>query len=112
MRASSTACRCRKTPAPACACKSRPSARKQRLWVLFLLNGALNVLWSLLYFKLHRPDWSMAEWVLLWLSVLSLVLGLRSYSRLASWLTLPYLLWVSAAGLLNWQTIALNGPFG
>ena len=87
-------------------------ARKQRLWVLFLLNGALNVLWSLLYFKLHRPDWSMAEWAFLWLSVLSLVLGLRSYSRIASWLILPYLLWVSAAGLLNWQTIALNGPFG
>lgn len=91
--------------------QAQTSARKQRLWVLFLLNGALNVLWSLLYFKLHRPDWSMAEWAFLWVSVLSLVLGLRSYSRLASWLILPYLLWVSAAGLLNWQTIALNGPF-
>ncbi|RFO97059.1 TspO protein [Rhodoferax lacus] len=86
--------------------------RKRRLLVLFLLNGALNMLWSLLYFKLHRPDWAMWEWALLWLSVLSLVLGLRAYSRLASWLNVPYLLWVSAAGLLNWQTIVLNGPFG
>jgi benzodiazapine receptor len=88
------------------------SARKRRLWLLFLVNGALNALWSLLYFKLQRPDWAMAEWAVLWLSVLALVLGLRPYSRLAAWLIVPYLLWVSAAGLLNWQTIVLNGPFG
>jgi tryptophan-rich sensory protein len=80
--------------------------------VLFLLNGALNMCWSLLYFKLQRPDWAIWEWGLLWLSVLSLVLGLRAYGRVASWLNIPYLLWVSAAGLLNWQTIVLNGPFG
>ncbi len=87
-------------------------ARKRRLLVLFVLNGALNMLWSLLYFKLHRPDWAMMEWAFLWLSVLSLVVGLRGYGRLAPWLNVPYLLWVSAAGLLNWQTIVLNGPFG
>jgi tryptophan-rich sensory protein len=91
---------------------AQSAAGKRRLWLLFLLNGALNMLWSLLYFTLHRPDWAMLEWTLLWLSVLSLVLGLRSYSRVASWLNVPYLVWVSAAGLLNWQTIALNGPFG
>jgi tryptophan-rich sensory protein len=54
---------------------------KRRLLFLFLFNGGLNMLWSLLYFKLHRPDLVMVEWTLLWLSVLSLVLGLRSYSR-------------------------------
>lgn len=87
-------------------------ARQRRLWVLFLLNGALNMFWSLLYFKLQRPDWAIWEWACLWLSVASLVVGLRSYGRVASWLNVPYLLWVSAAGLLNWQTIVLNGPFG
>ena len=87
-------------------------ARKRRVWVLFLLNGALNMCWSLLYFKLQRPDWALWEWALLWLSVGSLVLGLRGFGRIASWLNLPYWLWVSAAGLLNWQTLVLNGPFG
>jgi tryptophan-rich sensory protein len=90
---------------------AQSAAGKRRLWLLFLLNGALNMLWSLLYFTLHRPDWAMLEWALLWLSVLSLVLGLRPYSRVASWLNVTYLVWVSAAGLLNWQTIVLNGPF-
>jgi tryptophan-rich sensory protein len=91
---------------------STTTAARQRLWGLFLLNGALNMFWSLLYFKLQRPDWAIWEWALLWLSVWSLVLGLRAYGRIAAWLNVPYLLWVSAAGLLNWQTIVLNGPFG
>jgi tryptophan-rich sensory protein len=90
---------------------ARTLAGKRRLWVLFLFNGALNIFWSLLYFKLQRPDWAIWEWALLWLSVGSLVVGLRGYGRVSPWLNVPYLLWVSAAGLLNWQTIALNGPF-
>jgi tryptophan-rich sensory protein len=53
----------------------------------------------------------MWEWFPLWLSVLWLVQGLWHESRLASLLVLPYLIWVSAAGVLNHDTITLNGPF-
>jgi len=51
------------------------------------------------------------EWVLLWSSIAALMLALRRDSNLAAWLLLPYLLWVSVAGLLNHAVIALNGPF-
>ena len=44
--------------------------------VLFALNAFLNVCWSLLFFRLHRPDWALAEVALLWLSILALVLFL------------------------------------
>jgi tryptophan-rich sensory protein len=53
----------------------------------------------------------MWELLPLWLSVLWLVQGLWRESRLASLLVLPYLIWVSAAGVLNHDTIILNGPF-
>jgi benzodiazapine receptor len=38
----------------------------EREWLLglFALNGFLNILWSLLFFKLHRPDWAMVEVIL------------------------------------------------
>ena len=37
-----------------------PSAnQKSIVIVLFLLNGAFNILWSVLYFNLHRPDRSI-----------------------------------------------------
>jgi tryptophan-rich sensory protein len=79
---------------------------------LFALNGFLNVLWSLIFFRLHRPDWALTELVLLWLSVAALIVVCGRHSRLAAMLLLPYLAWVSIAGLLNWEVVRLNGPFG
>ncbi|MEY2809676.1 MAG: hypothetical protein RLZ66_1187, partial [Pseudomonadota bacterium] len=43
--------------------------RRQQGLMLWGLNGLLNVTWSLLFFKLQRPDWALMEWGLLWLSV-------------------------------------------
>lgn len=84
---------------------------REWLLVLFALNGFLNVLWSLLFFRLHRPDWALYEVGFLWLSVLALVLVQWPASRKASCLLLPYLAWVAFAALLNWKTVQLNGPF-
>jgi translocator protein len=87
-------------------------AAREGLLALFAANGFLNVLWSLLYFRLHRPDWSLYEVPLLWLSVLALIVVLARFARLAAWLLVPYLVWVALAAVLNWQTVVLNGPFG
>lgn len=79
---------------------------------LFALNGALNILWSLLYFRLKRPDWALAELVFLWLSIVALIVTMAPYASTSSWLLVPYLVWVTTAGALNLATIRLNGPFG
>ena len=87
-------------------------AQREQLLMLFAANGFLNVFWSLLYFRLHRPDWSLFEVPLLWLSVLVLIVVLARFAKSAAWLLAPYLVWVAIAALLNWQTVKLNGPFG
>ena len=87
-------------------------AEREILLMLFAANGFLNVFWSLLYFRLHRPDWSLFEVPFLWMSVLVLILVLARFATLAAGLLTPYLLWVAIAALLNWQTVKLNGPFG
>ncbi len=94
------------------AWKSATSAA-QRRWValLFSLNALLNIGWSALFFTFKRPDWALVEWGALWLSVVLLLVGLRRVSLRAAWLNLPYLLWVSVAGLLNHANVKLNGPF-
>lgn len=81
------------------------------LVILFIVNGLFNFIWSVLYFRMQRPDWALIEAIGLWLSVLAIVLSTRSYSPISSLLVLPYLLWVSVAMVLNWTTIKLNGPF-
>ncbi|TXC71157.1 tryptophan-rich sensory protein [Sphingomonas ginsenosidivorax] len=86
---------------------------RAREWLLglFALNGFLNILWSLLFFRLHRPDWAVVEVVALWLSVALLMVVGGRHSRVSAALLLPYLLWVGFAGYLNWTIVQLNAPF-
>lgn len=79
---------------------------------LFALNGFLNILWSLLFFRLHRPDWALIEVLGLWLSVAALIVVIWRRSMIGAVLLLPYLLWVTFAGYLNMTIVRLNGPFG
>ncbi len=87
-------------------------AQQETLVGLFALTGLLNIGWSLLFFRLQRPDWALAELLLLWLSLVTLALWCRRHSRVAPWLLLPYILWVTLAGFLNLAVVRLNGPFG
>jgi tryptophan-rich sensory protein len=82
------------------------------LVMLYLVNGVFHFLWSPLFFTLKRPDWALVEVPFLWASVLALAVFLRDYSVLASWLVVPYLIWVSFAACLNFAIVRLNRPFG
>jgi translocator protein len=90
----------------------RNDVSQARILALFLVNAMLNVAWSVLFFRLHRPDWALLEVVLLWVSIVALMVMASRSSHLASWLLLPYLLWVSFAGVLNLSVVRLNGPMG
>jgi tryptophan-rich sensory protein len=82
-----------------------------RLNILFWLNAFLNLFWSILYFRFQRPDWSLYEAIFLWLSVLAILLTIKKVSTKYSLYMWPYLIWVSIAIVLNWDTVRLNGPF-
>lgn len=88
------------------------TAGRVRVAVLFGANALFHLLWSPLFFKFRRPDWALIEVVFLWLSLVALIVGLWPLSHLASWLIVPYLLWVSFAAWLNLAVVRLNAPFG
>ncbi|HEU0045662.1 TspO/MBR family protein [Sphingomonas sp.] len=85
----------------------------EREWLLglFALSGFLNIVWSLLFFQLQRPDWALIEVVGLWLSVAGLIVLIWRRSMIGAALLVPYLLWVTFAGYLNMAVVRLNGPF-
>ncbi len=87
-----------------------PAARTT-LVVLFVVNMALNILWSLLFFRLRRPDWALIEVVPLWLSIAVLIAALSPTSIWAALALTPYILWVSFAAFLNLTIVRLNRPF-
>ena len=74
----------------------------------FIVNAALNIGWSVIFFRLRRPDWAFVEVVTLWLSIVVLIGVVGGVSLGASLLNLPYLAWVSAAALLNLQIVRMN----
>jgi tryptophan-rich sensory protein len=90
------------------------SAARAGVWALFSANFVLHFLWSPLFFKLRRPDWALAENVLLWLSVVGLMVVLPRLvgDSFAGWLNVPYFIWVSFAFVLNAKIVQLNRPFG
>ena len=78
---------------------------------LFALNGFLNILWSLLFFRMQRPDLAFIEVALLWASIVLLIVFCWRRSRVAAVLLLPYLVWVSIAAALNYAVVMMNPPF-
>ena len=89
-------------------------ATDDQRWMIiaaFAINGVLNIVWNLLFFTMRRPDLAMIELFVFWLSIVALIAVLWHISRLAGVLCVPYLIWVTAAGLLNRDIIRLNPSF-
>ena len=68
----------------------------------------LNALWSVIFFGLKSPRSAFIEIVVLWAAIILTIRAMYPVSRLGAVLLLPYLLWVSFAGLLNLAIWRLN----
>ena len=88
------------------------AAARSTIIILFAVTALFHSLWSPLFFRARRPDWSLVEIIFLWGSLVALVVGLWPISHQASLLIAPYFLWVSFATWLNWAIVRLNRPFG
>jgi tryptophan-rich sensory protein len=83
--------------------------RRQRgVLGLFVLQLAVNALWSWLFFGWHRGALAFADIVLLWLLIVATVIGFWRVRPLAGALLLPYLAWVGFATALNYAVWHLN----
>ena len=82
------------------------------LIIAFAVNAVFFLLWSPLFFVAKRPDWAMIEWVFLWASVAAVAYVVWRESPFGALFVLPYLAWVSFAGVLNRAIVIRNRPFG
>jgi tryptophan-rich sensory protein len=77
----------------------------KKTWFVML---ALNSTWSLLFFRAHSPGLALIDIGLYLVALAALIKLLSQQSRLAAWLQLPHLLWVSYAAVLNATIWLLN----
>jgi benzodiazapine receptor len=74
----------------------------------FILQLALNALWSYLFFGLQSPFLGVIGITFLWLAIVVTMVFFSRISKLAPLVLLPYLAWVSFAGYLNYLIFTLN----
>ncbi|MCF8024976.1 MAG: tryptophan-rich sensory protein [Desulfobacteraceae bacterium] len=75
---------------------------------LFLIQLALNALWSWLFFAWHLGGLSFANILLLWVFIVATLISFWRVRAIAGALLVPYLLWVSFATALNYSIWKLN----
>ena len=76
--------------------------------MVFLVQLFLNLIWSGLFFALRSPGLAFADIVLLWCAILATIFEFWSVVPAASWVLVPYLIWVGFAAALNYSIWGLN----
>ena len=84
------------------------SAGVKTALTVFLIQLALNGLWSILFFGLHQPGWALVEIILLWTAIGATIFLFWRVVPAAGMLLLPYWAWVSFATVLNASLWWLN----
>lgn len=74
----------------------------------YFLQLLFNLSWSIVFFGLHQILAALIVIIALWLSIVLNIFFFSKVSRVAAWLLVPYLLWVSFAGALNFYIYLLN----
>lgn len=80
--------------------------------VLFAIQLILNTLWSIIFFGLHGISGAFVEIIFLWFAIGATIITFAKISRPAALLLVPYILWVSFAGYLNYSIWQLNPSTG
>lgn len=84
------------------------SPERSRGLNLFTVQLIVNFFWSLIFFNAGAFGFALLWLVLLWVLVLLMILAFRKADPFAAWLQIPYLVWLTFAGWLNYQVWMLN----
>lgn len=76
--------------------------------ILFITQLVLNALWSIIFFGMKNPMLGFFLIIILWVFIVLCVIKFYPVSKIAAWLLIPYLLWVSFASVLNFKLWMLN----
>lgn len=87
---------------------TEPSEDRSRGLNLFVAQLIVNFFWSLIFFNAQAYGFAFFWLLLLWGLVLWMTLTFRKVDKIAAWLQVPYLLWLTFAAYLNFGVWRLN----
>jgi len=83
-------------------------SKNKFLLKIFWIQLFLNFLWTPIFFGMRNLELALLEIILLWISIFYLIIKTQKKIRVASYLLIPYLLWVTFASCLNLAIALLN----
>ena len=75
---------------------------------IYVLQLFANFIWSVIFFNFRAYLFSFVWLILLWVLILIMIKCFYKISRAAAYLNIPYILWVTFAGALNYMIYILN----
>ena len=88
--------------------RSAPASGRRPALILYAVQLALNLAWSLIFFGLRAPGLALAEVLVLLAAVLATAVAFRRIDRPAGLMMVPYAAWVTFASALNLEIWRLN----
>ncbi|MBF0693857.1 MAG: tryptophan-rich sensory protein [Flavobacterium sp.] len=76
--------------------------------IFFIIQLALNMMWSFLFFKFHNLLLALIEIIILWFMIFETYVVFKRVDKIAGYLLIPYLAWVAFATVLNGSLWWLN----
>ena len=83
-------------------------ALKKRAMILFFVQLVLNFFWSFIFFDQQQPGWALVEIIAMGVAILLTIFAFAKVNKIAAWLLVPYISWVSFASILNYTIWQLN----
>ena len=75
---------------------------------VYIIQLAVNFAWSIIFFNMRAFLFAFIWLILLWVLIIVMIKGFYKYDKIAAYLQIPYLLWVTFAGYLNLGIYYLN----
>lgn len=81
---------------------------RDKALVFYVIQLILNFAWSIIFFNMKLYTVAFILLVVLWITILLLLINTKKVNKIAFYLLIPYLLWVTFAGYLNIMIAILN----
>ena len=87
---------------------TEPTAARNRALIVYVVQLAVNFLWSIIFFNLQAYGFAFFWLILLWVLILTMIYLFCKVDKPAALIQIPYAIWVTFAGYLNLMIWLLN----
>ena len=87
---------------------TEPTAARNRALIVYVVQLAVNFLWSVIFFNLQAYGFAFFWLILLWVLILTMIYLFCKVDKPAALIQIPYAIWVTFAGYLNLMIWLMN----